>query len=64
MAGKPGREVMQAVRKNGDIVRYNPKTKQFGVVRKDGVIRTYFKPDPAKHKLKTNEDYFRQEAAR
>jgi RHS repeat-associated protein len=64
LAGKPGKGVMQGVRSNGDIVRYNPKTNEFAVRTKDGAIRTYFKPDPAIHKQKSNLDYFRKEAAR
>ncbi|HYD38569.1 MAG TPA: hypothetical protein VEA60_13215, partial [Allosphingosinicella sp.] len=40
------------------------KTQEFGIIRKDGAIRTYFKPDPKVHRMKTNEDYFRQEVNR
>jgi hypothetical protein len=64
MSGRPARGTMEAVRKNGDIIRYNPKTEEFAVMRKDGTIRTYFKPDPKIHGLKTNEDYFRREVAK
>jgi pyocin large subunit-like protein len=30
-------------RANGDIVRYNKATNEFGIADKDGTIRTYFK---------------------
>jgi len=48
----------EKTRPNGDLVRYNPATEEFGVLSKDGVIRTYFKPDPAIHGYPTNLDYY------
>jgi pyocin large subunit-like protein len=50
---------LEKTRTNGDIVRFNPVTNEFGVARADGVIRTYFKPDPAVHGFPTNLDYFK-----
>jgi filamentous hemagglutinin len=50
--------VLQKNRVNGDIVRYDPSTEAFGVVKTDGTIRTYYKPDPAVHGHPTNLDYF------
>jgi hypothetical protein len=50
--------VLEKVRPNGDIVRYNPATDEFGVVKPDGTVRTYYKPDPAVHGYPTNMDYF------
>jgi uncharacterized protein RhaS with RHS repeats len=64
LAGKPPSGVMQGIRSNGDVVRYNPKTNEFAVKTKNGDIRTYFKPDPAIHKQKTNLDYYRQEVSK
>ncbi len=64
LTGRPERGVLQATRRNGDIVRYNPRTNEFGVVKPDGTIRTYYKPDPATHGLRSNMDYFQREAAR
>lgn len=43
---------------NGDIVRYNPGTDEFGVVSSGGSICTYYKPDPAVHVKSSNLDYF------
>jgi hypothetical protein len=54
----PGEGVLEKVRPNGDVVRYNPVTDEFGVTQPDGTIRTYFKPDPAVHGYPTNLDYF------
>ncbi len=50
--------VLEKARPNGDIVRYNPATEEFGIVKPDGTIRTYYKPDPAMHGRPTNLDYF------
>lgn len=39
-----GDNYLQYTRKNGDIVKYNTSNNTFGVVSKDGTIRTLFKP--------------------
>ena len=54
-----GGNLLEIIRSNGDVVRFNKITDEFGVLRKDGVIRTYFKPDPRIHGFPTNLDYFR-----
>ncbi len=50
--------VLEKARPNGDIVRYNPSTDEFGVVSSGGSIRTYYKPDPAVHGKGSNLEYF------
>ncbi|MBI3635314.1 MAG: hypothetical protein HY216_03710 [Candidatus Rokubacteria bacterium] len=50
----------ECVRENGDHLRYNTETEEFGVLRPDGVIKTYFKPDPADHRQSNNVEYFRK----
>ncbi|WP_259665730.1 hemagglutinin repeat-containing protein [Rhizobium binae] len=50
--------ILEKTRSNGDIVRYNPTTDEFGVVSSGGIIRTYYKPDPAVHGKGSNLDYF------
>lgn len=40
LTGSPGKSVLQKTRANGDVVRYNPKTDQFGVIAKNGNLRT------------------------
>jgi hypothetical protein len=50
--------LLETIRPNGDVVRYDPTTDEFGVVNADGTIRTYYKPDPAVHGYPTNLDYF------
>ena len=43
---------------NGDIVRYNSVTEEYGVLSSDNYIRTYFKPDVLQHGLANNYDYY------
>ncbi len=50
--------VLTRTRANGDVIRFNPATNEFGVMDPSGVPRTYFKPDPASHGYPTNLDYF------
>jgi filamentous hemagglutinin len=51
--------VVQAVRcGNGDCVRYDPNGGSFGVLRNNGEIKTFYKPDPAVHGAGSNADYF------
>jgi filamentous hemagglutinin len=51
-------------RSDGAILRYNPVTNEYGVLRRDGVMKTYFKPDVARHGKPTNLDYFLEECAK
>jgi len=51
-------------RRDGALLRYNPVTNEYGVLRKNGIIKTYFKPDVARHKKPTNFDYFIEECAK
>jgi len=53
-----GSNTLEKTRLNGDIVRYNTKTQEFGVISKNGNIRTYYKPNPSVHGKPTNLDYF------
>ncbi|MFE9399974.1 polymorphic toxin-type HINT domain-containing protein [Streptomyces flavidovirens] len=46
------------VRANGDAVRYNRVTEDFGIMTPSGEIRTYYKPDPRSHGYASNQDYF------
>jgi RHS repeat-associated protein len=41
---KPINGLLEKVRANGDIVRYDPESNAFGVMRADGFTRTLFKP--------------------
>ena len=58
LTGKKNSDTLEGTRSDGDIVRYNEKTDEFGILSKDGVIRTYYKPDPVRHGYPTNKAYF------
>lgn len=47
-------DVIQYTRKNGDVVQYNAKSKEFGVITGGGDIRTFFKP-------KRGDEYFKDQ---
>jgi pyocin large subunit-like protein len=63
--------VLECKRRKGDIIRFNPFTDEYGVLSKDRVIRTYFKPIPRQslagkvtrkcHNFPTNLAYFKAE---
>ncbi|MGB8345878.1 MAG: polymorphic toxin-type HINT domain-containing protein [Ktedonobacteraceae bacterium] len=57
MHGPMASDTYQGVRSNGDIVRFNEGTNAFGVARSNGVIKTYYIPDPAIHGYATNWEY-------
>ena len=42
----------------GDVIRYNPDTNTLGIMDKNGVMRTMFRPDPGTHKMPSNWGYF------
>ena len=58
LTGQMSPGTLQKTRANGDVVRFNPATDEFGVISSSGVIRTYYKPDPKIHGYPTNLDYF------
>lgn len=55
--------ILECVRsRDGDTLRYNPTTDEFGVLTSGQVIRTYFKlTDPRRLRGRTGLDYFRSE---
>lgn len=64
--GSPlGDEVHEGTRSNGDIVRYNPNTEEFGIITQNKTIVTYYIPDPwNKTKYPTNMEYYREQLNR
>ncbi|TJZ83095.1 RHS repeat-associated core domain-containing protein [Paracoccus hibiscisoli] len=44
LSGAPGRDVLQHTRLNGELVRFNKRTGEFGVVTNSGTIKTLFRP--------------------
>ena len=51
--------IMEGVRRNGDIVRYDTGSNEFAICDRDGILLTYYKPDPAIHRERDNITYFR-----
>jgi pyocin large subunit-like protein len=57
--------ILECIRKgNGDKIRFSLVSNSFGVMRKDGVIKTYFVADMKVHGRRTNLDYFYEECAK
>ena len=53
--------VLECVRRNGDRVRFDPTTDEFGIARSIGAILSYYKPQPAVHLRPSNMQYFREQ---
>jgi hypothetical protein len=59
LTSSPNGDILMKTRiSNGDKIFYKQSTNEFGIVTEDGIIRTYFKPNPAEHHYPTNLDYF------
>ena len=56
--GPIGANTLECNRPQGGRVRYDTVTQEYAVVRADGTIATYFKPDPAVHLLASNMVYY------
>lgn len=54
MGGGKGDGVLEGVRPDGDLVRFDPRTGNFGLRSPQGVIRTFFRP-------KDGMGYFREQ---
>jgi pyocin large subunit-like protein len=60
-----GGTILEGVRfSNGDFVRFDTSTEALAVMRKDGVVRTFFKPDKAWHGFSSNLAYFQNKCAK
>lgn len=65
LGGPKDASTRECVRQSdGAIVRYHPVTNEYRVLRRDGIIKTYFKPDVARQGKPTNLDYFLEECAK
>ncbi len=60
---KPPTGTLVRIRGNGDRVFFNPRSNEFAVRTRGGVIRTYFRPNPAQHGYRNNLEYFRAQAS-
>ena len=60
LRGPKGSTVLEYIRSQGDCVRFDPVTNEFGVIDSTGVVRTYFIPVAGvSHPFATNMDCFR-----
>ncbi len=65
MTGPPAVGTLERVRLvDGALVRFNPDTDEFGVLHANGLLGTYFRPDPTRHGLVDNLAYFQKETRR
>jgi filamentous hemagglutinin len=59
MNKNPSASILEKVRADGDRVRFDRSTNEFGIVTPGGVLRTYYKPvSGSGHDYPTNLDYF------
>ena len=54
----PPSGTLMKTRLNGETVLYHPETNVFASFTKEGIPKTFFKPNPSKHKYLTNLEYF------
>jgi filamentous hemagglutinin len=64
LGGPLGQTTLECKRQNGDILRYDPASEEFGVLLKSGHIRTYYRCDQRIHGLSSNMEYFKRECNR
>jgi pyocin large subunit-like protein len=48
-------------RSNGDIIRFDRISQAFAVMGHNGIVKTFYKPDPEWHGFRSNWAYFRNE---
>lgn len=59
LLGSKSSTALDYTRSQGDVVRFDPVTDEFGVLSATGEVRTYFKPVPGvTHARSTNLEYF------
>ncbi len=54
----PPKGTLRKIRENGEIVLYHPETNVFGIYQKNGIPKTFYKPNPSVHPYRTNLEYF------
>lgn len=55
---------LECTRKQGDVVRYDWLTKEFGILSSSGTIHSYYKPDRNVHRKLFHVCYFKRECKR
>ena len=65
LGGPKDTDTYECIRgREGDILRYKMSTDEFGILRPDNIIRTYYILDPARLRGRTGWDYFQAECAK
>lgn len=62
LKGRKEAHIIEGTRRsNGDIIRFHRISQAFAVMGRDGIIKTFYKPDPEWHGFRSNWAYFRNE---
>ena len=64
LGGVKSSTTLEHIRQQGDLIRYDYATEEFGILSNKRAIRTYIKPDPKIHGMTNNADYYRYECKR
>jgi pyocin large subunit-like protein len=56
--------ILECVRRNGDIIRFDQTSDEFAICSHDGILKTYYKPTPLWHQRNSNLLYFWEQCAR
>lgn len=57
LGGPRAPSTLECRRAGGDLLRFDCKTDEFGLLDAAGVIRSYFRPERSRHKLPSNLHY-------
>ena len=60
----PGTTMLECIRRNGDIIRFDTRTDEFAICNRDGYLKTYYRADTYWHRQESNLAYFRQQCAK
>ena len=64
LAGPMTGTMEECTRRNGDVIRYDTATNEFAICNRDGILRTYYRPDPVWHRKASNLTYFREQCGK
>jgi len=53
--------MLECVRRNGDVLRYDTATNTLAICNRDGILKTFYRPDPKYHLERDNLAYFEEQ---
>jgi pyocin large subunit-like protein len=56
-----GNTILECVRRNGDVIRFDTRSNEFAICDRDGYLKTYYKPDIYWHRQASNLIYFEEQ---